>query len=175
MSVAGDYHGMALEIGDLDQENLAYFRHCSAGDYRLQSCGECDLVRYPPTTACPWCSSAEASWVSVEGRGVVYSYSEVCHAIQPAFVDHLPYLILLVELDTQRGQPSPDEALRLTGNLVTPEGDLASAELVAAVGIGTRVRMVFKEVAGGLAIPLWAIDEEAEQPEVPWRYPGWRR
>jgi hypothetical protein len=30
--------------------------------------------------------------------------------------------------------------------------------------------MVFKDVAPGLAVPLWIIDEAAEQP-APWRYP----
>ncbi len=91
----------------------------------------------------------------VDPRGVVYSYSEVRHAIQPAFRAHLPYLLLLVELDTQRGQPTADEALRLNGNLVTADGKLAPPELVRAVGIGTRVRMVFTPVAPGLALPQW--------------------
>jgi hypothetical protein len=26
-------------------------------------------------------------------------------------------------------------------------------------------------VAAGLALPLWALDETAEQPAAPWRYP----
>ena len=39
------------------------------------------------------------------------------------------------------------------------------------VGIGTRVRMVFSEVTDGFALPHWTIDEDAEQPESPWRYP----
>ena len=54
---------------------------------------------------------------------------------------------------------------------MTPDGDLAPPELVARVGIGTRVRMVFKDVAPGLAVPLWTLDEAAEQPAAPWRYP----
>jgi hypothetical protein len=107
----------------------------------------------------------------VDGRGVVYSYSEVRHAIQPAFRPHVPYLLLLVELDTQRGQPTADEALRLNGNLVTADGRLAPPELVREVGIGTRVRMVFAEVAPGLALPQWTVDESAQQPAHPWRYP----
>jgi hypothetical protein len=53
---------------------------------------------------------------------------------------------------------------------VSPDGALAPPELVAAVGIGTRMRLVFKDVASGLAVPLWTIDETAEQP-APWRYP----
>jgi uncharacterized OB-fold protein len=170
-SVAGAYLGMPLEISALDRENLEYFRHCAAGAFHLQRCDECGLLRYPPTTACPWCASAASTWDEVEGRGVVYSYSEVRHAIQPAFRAHLPYLLLLVELDTQRGQPTPDEALRVNGNLVTPAGELAPPGLVATVGIGTRVRMVFTPVAPGLALPQWTVDESAAQPRPAWRYP----
>ena len=171
VTVTADYLGMPLEVSALDRENLAYFGHCADGVFRLQRCAECGLLRYPPTTACPWCASFASTWDRVDGRGVVYSYSEVRHAIQPAFRAHLPYLLLLVELDVQRGQPTPDEALRLNGNLVTAAGALAPAELVRGVGIGTRVRMVFTPVAPGLALPQWAIDEAATQPARPWRYP----
>jgi uncharacterized protein len=101
----------------------------------------------------------------------VHSYTEVHHAIQPAFRDHVPYLILLVDLDTQKGKPSAEEALRVVGNLVTPDGVLAPLDLVRKVGIGTRVRMVFSDVAPGLALPQWTIDETAKQPAKPWRYP----
>jgi uncharacterized protein len=168
--VEGDYLGMPLGIETLDHENLAYFRHCAAHDFHLQRCASCDLLRYPPTTGCPWCGHPEAAWAAVEGRGAVYTYAEVHHPIQPAFRDHLPYLILIVELDAQMGVPSAHDGLRTAGNLATPDGDLAPPELVAAVGIGTRVRMVFKDIAAGLAVPLWTIDEAAEQP-APWRYP----
>ncbi len=83
----------------------------------------------------------------------------------------MPYLILLVDLDTQKGKPTGDEALRVVGNLVTPDGKLAPPDLVKTVGIGTRVRMVFSDVSPGLSLPQWAIDESATQPDKPWRYP----
>ena len=170
MSVEGDYLGMPLRIEALDGENLAYFRHCAAHDFHLQRCASCGLLRYPPTTGCPWCGQ-DAAWTSVEGRGTVYTYAEVHHAIAPAFRGHLPYLILIVELDTQRGVPTEHDGLRIAGNLVIPDGDLAPPELVARVGIGTRVRLVFKDVAPGLALPLWTIDESVKQSAAPWRYP----
>ena len=77
----------------------------------------------------------------------MHSYSEVHHAIQPAFRGKTPYLILLVDLDTQKGEPTSDEALRVAGNLATPDGELAPPEMVRRVGVGTRVRMVFSDVA----------------------------
>ncbi len=169
--IKAQYLGMPLDVSELDQENLDYFRHCAAHQFHLQMCTACQLLRYPPTTACPWCAHGEARWVPVEGRGTVHSYTEVHHAIQPAFRDHLPYLVLLVDLDTQKGRPTADEALRVVGNLTTPDGALAPPDLVSRVGIGTRVRMVFADVAPGLALPQWTIDESAAQPTAPWRYP----
>ena len=80
-------------------------------------------------------------------------------------------MILLVDLDTQKGKPTADEALRVVGNLATPDGKLAPPDLVKTVGIGTRVRMVFSDVGPGLSLPQWTIDESATQPDKPWRYP----
>ena len=171
MSITADYLGMGLRLDDLDGENVAYFMHCAEHSFHLQQCDDCKLLRYPPTTACPWCMSREAQWVPVEGKGAVHSYTEVHHAIQPAFRDHTPYLILLVDLDTQKGKPTADEALRVVGNLATSDGKLAPPDLVKTVGIGTRVRMVFSDVSPGLSLPQWAIDESATQPDKPWRYP----
>jgi uncharacterized OB-fold protein len=170
MSIKADYLGMPLSIDELDGENLAYFKYCAEHDFHLQLCESCNLLRYPPTTACPWCMHAQAKWVPVAGRGAVHAYTEVHHAIQPAFKAFTPYLVLLVDLDTQKGRPSAEEALRIVGNLTTAEGKLAPPDMVERVGIGTRVRMVFSDVAPGLALPQWTIDENAQQPK-PWRYP----
>ena len=146
---------MPLEINDLDHENLDYFAFCAKHDFRLQRCAACKLLRYPPTSACPWCTEPESEWISVEGRGTVHSYTEVHHAIQPAFKQFTPYLVLLVELDTQSGKPTRETALRVIGNLTRPDGVLAPRSEVEQVGIGSRVRMVFAGVAPGLALPQW--------------------
>lgn len=168
--ISAEYLGMPLEINDLDKENLEYFAHCAKHEFRLQRCCSCHLFRYPPTTACPWCSEATSEWIPVEGRGTVHSYTEVHHAIQPAFKQHVPYLVLVVELDTQSGKPTPHEALRVVGNLTTPNGALASRNDVGRVGIGSRVRMVFADVASGLSLPHWTIDEDANRQAKVWRY-----
>jgi uncharacterized OB-fold protein len=171
MTIQATYLGMPLVIDDLDGENLAYFGHCADHDFHMQRCDDCSLLRYPPTTGCPWCSSPNSTWTAVEGKGTVHSYEEVHHAIQPAFKGHTPYMVLLVDLDTQKGQPTEDEALRVIGNLTTQDGALAPKEMVLRVGIGSRVRMVFTDVTAGLALPQWTLDEAAPQPDKPWRYP----
>jgi uncharacterized OB-fold protein len=171
MAINADYLGMPLELSDREVENRAYFGYCAAREFRLQQCVACSLIRYPPGPACPWCAGDAFRWVPVEGRGTVHSYMEVHHAIQPAFKPFTPYVVLLVDLDTQKGVPTAHEALRVIGNLVTPDAILAPVEMVQKVGIGTRVRMVFSPVADGLALPQWTIDLESGQ-DVPWRYPG---
>ncbi|MGH7041663.1 MAG: Zn-ribbon domain-containing OB-fold protein [Acetobacteraceae bacterium] len=171
MAITADYLGMSLRISDLDRENLEYFAHCARHQFHLQKCGSCGLLRYPPTTACPWCASPESRWMPVEGKGAVHSYTEVHHAIQPQFKPFTPYMVLLVDLDTQNGKPTAQEALRIAGNLCTEDGELAPPSEVRRAGIGTRMRMVFTDVNDGLSLPQWTIDEDAEQPQAPWRYP----
>ena len=171
MPATGEYLGMKVAISDLDKDNRDYFRHCGNHDYHLQQCDDCSLLRYPPTSACPYCACPDATWQPVQGKGTLYSYGEVHHAIQPVFRQHSPYLLLLVELDTQRGKPGEHDGLRITGNLAAENGELADPALVASVGIGTRLKMVFKDAGDGVAIPLWCIDKDADQPAKPWRYP----
>ena len=99
----------------------------------------------------------------------MHSYTEVHHAVEPAFRGRTPYLVLLVDLDAQKGKPTGHEGLRVFRNLATPDGKLAPPELVRQVGIGTRVRMVFSDVALGLSLPQWTLDDA--QREKTWRYP----
>jgi hypothetical protein len=171
MPLSGEYLGMRLQVADVDAENHAFFGWCGRHELRLQRWTKTGLLSYPPSTACPWDGTPEHSWERVDARGTVVSYCEVHHPILPAFRGHLPYHVLLVELDEQRGAPTEHEALRMVGNLVTAQGELAPPELVRRVGIGSRVRVVFVDVGPGFALPQWTLDESREQPEV-WRYPG---
>ncbi|MCH9671479.1 MAG: OB-fold domain-containing protein [Gammaproteobacteria bacterium] len=171
MALTGEYLGMTLTIEDVDAENIEFFGYCAKGEFRLQRGKSSGLLRYPPTTGCPWTAEREADWVKVEGKGTVHSYAEVHHAIQPAFKAKVPYMVLVVDLDEQKGKPTEHEALRVAGNLVMPDGELAPPEVVRTVGVGTRVRMVFSRVGDGFSVPNWTLDHDAEQPADPWRYP----
>ena len=170
MSIDGEYLGMSIRIDETDQDNYAFYSYCGQHELRVQQCSHCQMMRCPPTTACPFCAHPESSWVQVSGRGTVYSYGEVHHAIQPVFRSHAPYLLLLVELNEQRGEPGEFDGLRMQGNLANAEADFAAPDVVAQVGIGTRVKVVFKDCGTGIAMPLWTIDPDAEQPAEPWRY-----
>ena len=171
MAIRGEYLGMGLTLDDLDVENLEYFRHCAEHDFHLQACAGCGRLRYPPTTACPWCATLESSWKKVEGKGAVHSYSEVHHAIQPAFRGHTPYLILLVDLDTQKGEPTADEALRVVGNLRTPDGH--SRRPTGAAASASAPGCAWCSATSHPAFPCrnGRSTKPPTQPEKPWRYP----
>ena len=172
MPIQADYLGMPLSLDDLDGENLAYFKHCAEHEFHLQPCDELRAAALSADHGVSVVHDAPKSkWVPVEGKGAVHSYTEVHHAIQPAFKAHTPYLVLLVDLDTQKGKPTEHEALRVVGNLATPDGKLAPPEHgeegrhrhARAHGVHRR--------GAGLSLPQWTIDEAASQPAKPWRYP----
>ena len=108
---------MSLCLDDLDNENLEYFRHCAAHDFHLQACDDCGLLRYPPTTACPWCTSPKSTLEAGRGQGRGAFLQRGAPRHPAGLQGHTPYLILLVDLDTQKGEPTADEALRVVGNL----------------------------------------------------------
>ena len=159
------YRGMSLVVPDNDSEWKEFYAHCRTHRLMLRACGECGLMRYPPTHACPWCTSLEWAWREVSGRGTIHSYETVVHAIQPGFKDVTPYTVVLVELDEQRGKPTPDEALRIISNLVKPD---LTMEDEAQVAIGKRVRVVFQDLAEHMALAQFALTDEPPQGRV-WR------
>ena len=134
----------------------------------MRSCKACGLMRYPPTHACPWCTDLGWTWKDVSGRGTIYSYETVVHAIQPGFKEWTPYAVVLVELDEQRGKPTEHEALRIIANLLTPE---LRPEPEANVAIGKRVRVIFQDLSEDFALPQFTLTGEPPEGRV-WTFPG---
>jgi uncharacterized protein len=161
------YRGMTLAIPDNDSEWKEYVAAARAHRLVLRACTACGLLRYPPSHACPWCMDLGWAWREVSGRGTIYSYEIVVHAIQPGFRDWAPYPVVLVELDEQRGQPTVDEALRIVTNLVRPDFTPEAEENVA---IGRRVRVVFQDLAEEVALPQFTLSEEPPAGRL-WRLP----
>lgn len=161
------YRGMTLIVPDNDSEWKEFYAHARAHRLVARECTACGLMRYPPTHACPWCMALGWRWRELSGRGTIHSYEIVVHAIQPGFKELAPYPVVLVELDEQRGRPTADEALRIIGNLVTP--DLAP-EADRNVAIGKRVRVVFQDLADHMALPQFTLTDEPPEGRV-WRLP----
>lgn len=163
-----EYRGLAIDIPDNDSEYKEYF--AAAGEHRLvvRKCLDCGLLRGHPGPGCPWCSSQRWEWHRVTGKGAIYSYQIVSHTVLPGFFDWAPYPIVLVELDEQRGRPSPDDGLRITANLLDEN---MAPEFEEKVAIGKRVEVVFLDLENGLTLPQFKLSSEPPQGPV-WRYPA---
>lgn len=156
MTISANYLGMEISIPADEPYNRQYFRFCREHRYSLQHCPSCSLVHYPPSPACPWCGGAELAWREIPTAGTVHSFTRVAHAIQPAFKAHVPYYVLLVELDYQKGKPSEFEGLRILGNLTDAEGMILSGP--QDVQIGDRVRMVWSDLSDDISLPQWTFE-----------------
>ncbi|MGE0539842.1 MAG: Zn-ribbon domain-containing OB-fold protein [Dehalococcoidia bacterium] len=163
-----EYRGMNLIMPAADHEIRPYFEAARQGRMVLKQCNDCNLLRYPPGAACPWCNSLDFEWSEVSGRGTIHSYEIVTQAIQPGFADWVPYPVVLVELDEQRGVPTSDEGLRVIANLVTDE---FRPEAEANVAIGKRVHAVFQPLDDEVALPQFTLADEPAEGRV-WRYAG---
>ena len=142
----------------------------------VQHCLSCGLLRGAVGAACPFCTSLEWDWQPVSGKGVIYSYQIVTQAVHPAFADWVPYPIVLVELDEQRGVPWRGGARRRDGvaaghgqpvpRATTPPCPRPRRTWPSASGS----RCVSSNLDDSMAVPQFRLSDEP--PEVtPWRAP----
>jgi uncharacterized protein len=97
-----------------------------AGRLDVQYCSACGHHRFPPSKVCENCLSEDSRWVSVSGRGTVWS---VCEFHRPYFEGFdLPYNVALVRLD---------EGPRMYTNIIEVPYD--------RIEIGMRVEAVFEK------------------------------
>ena len=112
----------------------------AAAQHRLvvPQCRRCATFRMPPSPFCYVCQAQDIDWTEQTGDGRVYSYTIIHHAVVPLMRDALPYVVAVVELPDAGG-------VRIVSNLV----DMEPAE----VEVGMPVRLVWDDVAEGVAVP----------------------
>ncbi len=163
-----EYRGMNLIVPENDSEFLGYFQAAQEHKLVVKSCKSCNLLRWPPGAACPWCMSLDWDWQEVSGKGTIYSYEIIVHSIQAGFKEIAPYPVIVVELDEQRGQPGEAEGLRMVANLVD---DNFQPEAEANVAIGKRVQVVFQKISDEMTLPQFKLSGEPPAGPV-WQFPS---
>jgi uncharacterized protein len=116
---------------DFDTE--PFWRATSERRLALCRCVECGLWLQPPLERCRRCGGPTA-YEDVAGTGTVYSFIVQRQPSVVGFVDEIPYVLALVELDEQPG-------LRLPTRIVGIEPE--------SVRVGMRVAAEFVELPGG--------------------------
>jgi hypothetical protein len=81
-----------------DEDSAAYWEGLAVGQIRLQKCGECGTVRFPPLPCCPACRSDAVETVLGSGTGTVYSWITVRRPLGTITAEEIPCTIATVEL-----------------------------------------------------------------------------
>jgi uncharacterized protein len=125
-------------------DDVSRFYWEAAANHRLllQRCRACHKMQYPPEICCVHCQAEEFDAAEITGRGVIYSYSVVDRPLHAGFVDALPYVVALVELDDQPG-------LRILTNLVDVPAQ-------TQLRCGLAVEVVF-EKRGSVTLPQFRL------------------
>jgi uncharacterized OB-fold protein len=120
-----------------DAKTSFYWEGASDGRLLVQRCAACGRWQHPPDVGCPGCLGDDLVATEVSGRGTVYSFTVVRQAFDVAFVNQLPFVVALVELEEA---PS----VRMLTNIVDIDP--------AAVTVGMPVEVTFED-HGDWALP----------------------
>lgn len=118
------------------EDSAPYWEAAQRGELRMQRCGECEHVRFPPALLCPRCWSERTEWVRLSGRATVFSWIVVHQSQHPAFNADTPYNVTIVELE---------EGPRLHTHLIDCAHD--------QIRIGMPVEVVFEKVNDEVTLP----------------------
>ncbi|MGW7003249.1 Zn-ribbon domain-containing OB-fold protein [Streptomyces sp. NPDC054933] len=142
-------NGLLLPVPD--QDGAPFWEFAARGELRVQACGACGRLRFPPRPCCPHCQSFDGEWHPMSGRGRIWSYVLPHPPLLPGYAAQAPYNAVIVEL-------AEDPRIRLVGNVVTaPDAALNSVD-PSRLRIGAAVRACFHEVAEGVAVPRWLLE-----------------
>ncbi len=131
-----------------DADTQPFWHGCERGELLIQRCGDCKKWLWQPRPICSGCQTPDPIWTRVSGNGFVASWTVLRPPSLPAFVEKLPYVLLLVELD---------EGVRMLGFLVDDEGGwLRSDGEAEGICMGTRVALRFYDQAGTM-LPSWTV------------------
>lgn len=131
-----------------DEDGAPFWEGTLAGELRMQACGGCGRLRFPPRPMCPWCRSMDVQWKTMSGQGTIWSFVVAHPPLLPAYAELAPYNVVVVALDE-------DPTLRLVGNVIASEDGPVNEVDPATIEIGMPVRAVFQELAPGVALPRW--------------------
>ena len=132
-----------LPIPRADAMTQPFWEACAAHRLVVQHCLQCGAFGHPPRPVCRDCQGREFEWSESQGRGEVFTYMIAHHAVHSAVEEQVPYGVIIVKLDDCGG------AL-FTSNLVDVDPH--------AIHIGLRVRLVWEDIADGVALPRFTLE-----------------
>jgi uncharacterized OB-fold protein len=84
-----------IEITEVTQP---FWESLSEGLFRVAQCPGCERLSFPPRAICPACHCREHRWVSVSGRGTLYSITKV-HSSPVIYGILSPMRVAIIDLE----------------------------------------------------------------------------
>ncbi|MBN2397299.1 MAG: hypothetical protein JXI32_02880, partial [Deltaproteobacteria bacterium] len=72
-------------LPQINADTREFWEGCRQHLIKIQQCGDCGFLRFPPSFICPRCHSRETHWITATGRGSVYTFTINHVAFHPAF------------------------------------------------------------------------------------------
>jgi uncharacterized OB-fold protein len=137
-------------LPQVDEDSRPFFEATLRGELRLPRCTGTGRFVVPPRTLSPFAPRAPLEWVTVSGRGTLWSFVVPHPPLLPWFAERAPYVVATVALDE-------DPRLRLVGNLVTrAEAPIEEVD-PRTLRIGAPLRVCFERVSDAIALPRWRL------------------
>jgi uncharacterized protein len=126
----------AKPLPQITREMTPFWEAARRHELMVQRCRGCGTHRFPARDICSHCLGRDAEWVSVSGRGTVFSHAVMHQVYHPGFAGEVPYAVVVIELE---------EGARLVSNLIgcPPHG----------VRIGMPVEVAFEDVTPEVTLP----------------------
>ena len=131
---------MAYEkpLPKINADNQAFWEACGNHVLKIQKCGDCGKLRWPPAFLCPHCLDQNFEWVEISGRGRIYTFAVYHTAFHPGFKEEVPYVVAVVELA---------EGARMMTNVVDCDPN--------DVWCGMPVEVTWRDADGRFSIPVF--------------------
>ena len=120
-------------------ETEPFWRAARAHHLSLPKCGDCAMVRFPPSGHCPACGGTAHEWVDLSGAGKVFSFVVYHRLYHKGWEGELPYVVAVIEL-----AEGPRLLSTLTG--------IAPGDVVCDMA----VQVLFDDVTQDVSLPKFA-------------------
>ena len=136
------YPPLLIDTIDTNTWTAPFWEAAARHELSIPRCSQCGQFRMPPTPFCPGCQSQGIDWTTIQGHGVVYSFTLVTRSIIPGMEDTVPYVPAIIEL------PEAGD-VRLISNIV----DCSLEDIT----VGASCSLVWHDTANGYTLPLFRL------------------
>ena len=119
-------------------ETKFFWDACGRGELLIQKCDSCGEYQFYPRAFCANCWTTDIKAVRASGKGTVWTYTVTQQNRTAGFVDDVPYVLALVELE---------EGVRMFTNIVECSPN--------DVTIGMPVEVTFTRATNEISIPYF--------------------